>query len=200
MSAGDSGYGVAYPVASRYVTAVGGTSLKPGTNSRGWTETAWGGGSGAGTGSGCSADDAKPTWQKDKGCTRRTIADVSAVADPNSGVAEHALAHAGASARGRGPLQRLHLEREFAGRKRPLAPEVASSPQPDQIGSQVYRGLQMSRCYSVPRDHAIIVLAIQTGLRISERAGLTGADLVPGTGPSWRRLRADAAARMAARA
>ncbi len=87
VSAGDSGYGVSYPAASRYVTAVGGTSLKPGSNARGWTETVWGGGSGGGTGSGCSADDAKPTWQKDTGCTRRTIADVAAVADPNTGVA-----------------------------------------------------------------------------------------------------------------
>ena len=87
VSAGDSGYGVSYPAASRYVTAVGGTSLKPGSNSRGWTETVWGGGSGGGTGSGCSADDAKPTWQKDTGCTRRTIADVAAVADPDTGVA-----------------------------------------------------------------------------------------------------------------
>ena len=87
VSAGDSGYGVSYPASSRYVTAVGGTSLKPGSNSRGWTETVWGGGSGGGTGSGCSAYDAKPTWQKDKGCTRRTVADVSAVADPNTGVA-----------------------------------------------------------------------------------------------------------------
>ena len=40
-----------------------------------------------GTGSGCSADDAKPSWQTDTGCAKRTDNDVSAVADPNTGVA-----------------------------------------------------------------------------------------------------------------
>ncbi len=81
-SAGDSGFGVEYPAASQFVTAVGGTSLNTASNSRGWTETVWNG-----TGSGCSADDAKPSWQKDTGCARRTNNDVSAVADPNTGVA-----------------------------------------------------------------------------------------------------------------
>jgi subtilase family serine protease len=81
-SAGDSGFGVEYPAASQFVTAVGGTSLNTASNSRGWSETVWNG-----TGSGCSADDAKPTWQKDTGCSRRTNNDVSAVADPNTGVA-----------------------------------------------------------------------------------------------------------------
>ena len=81
-SAGDSGFGVEYPAASRYVTAVGGTSLNTASNARGWSETVWNG-----TGSGCSADDAKPTWQTDTGCARRTVGDVSAVADPNTGVA-----------------------------------------------------------------------------------------------------------------
>ncbi len=80
-SSGDSGYGVGYPAASRYVTAVGGTHLAKASNSRGWTETAW-----SGAGSGCSADDAKPSWQKDSGCGKRTVADVSAVADPATGV------------------------------------------------------------------------------------------------------------------
>ena len=41
----------------------------------------------SGAGAGCSKDDAKPTWQKDTGCTKRTVADVSADADPNTGVA-----------------------------------------------------------------------------------------------------------------
>ncbi len=81
-SAGDSGFGVEYPAASQYVTAVGGTSLRTSAAARGWTETAWGG-----TGSGCSADDPKPVWQHDTGCARRTNNDVSAVADPNTGVA-----------------------------------------------------------------------------------------------------------------
>ncbi|HUK67644.1 MAG TPA: S53 family peptidase [Streptosporangiaceae bacterium] len=87
VSAGDNGYGVSYPAASRYVTSVGGTSLTSSSNSRGWTETVWGGGSEGGTGSGCSADDAKPSWQQDPGCAKRTVADVSAVADPDTGVA-----------------------------------------------------------------------------------------------------------------
>jgi hypothetical protein len=90
-SAGDDGYGVEYPAASRWVTSVGGTSLSPSsTNARGWTEQAWGvinSGTGSGTGSGCSKDDAKPTWQADTGCAKRTVADVSAVANPNTGVA-----------------------------------------------------------------------------------------------------------------
>jgi subtilase family serine protease len=87
-SAGDSGYGVSYPAASQYVTAVGGTALTTAANSRGWTESAWGSSAGGeGTGSGCSADDAKPAWQTDTGCARRTDNDVAADADPNTGVA-----------------------------------------------------------------------------------------------------------------
>src|SRR3954467_13299719 len=49
VSSGDAGYGPEFPAASRYVTAVGGTSLRRATNVRGWTETAW-----SGAGSGCS--------------------------------------------------------------------------------------------------------------------------------------------------
>jgi len=87
-SAGDNGYGVSYPAASQYVTSVGGTSLTQASNARGWTETVWGSSSGGeGTGSGCSADDAKPAWQADTGCARRTDNDVAADADPNTGVA-----------------------------------------------------------------------------------------------------------------
>ncbi|MFC0547172.1 S53 family peptidase [Kutzneria chonburiensis] len=81
-SSGDGGYGVEFPAASRYVTAVGGTSLSKAGNSRGWSETAW-----SGAGSGCSGYVQKPSWQTDSGCSRRTVADVSAVADPNTGVA-----------------------------------------------------------------------------------------------------------------
>jgi subtilase family serine protease len=85
-SAGDDGYGAEYPAASPYVTSVGGTSLKTATNARGWSETVWNNSSGA-TGSGCSAYEAKPSWQLDTGCSRRAIADVSADADPATGVA-----------------------------------------------------------------------------------------------------------------
>ncbi|MCL8017412.1 S53 family peptidase [Streptomyces sp. AS02] len=86
VSAGDSGYGAEYPAASRYVTAVGGTKLSASSTSRGWTETAWRTSSTEGTGSGCSSYDTKPSWQTDSGCGKRMIADVSAVADPATGV------------------------------------------------------------------------------------------------------------------
>jgi subtilase family serine protease len=82
VSSGDNGYGVEFPAASPHVTAVGGTSLTRASNSRGWNETAW-----SGAGSGCSAVFAKPTWQNDALCGRRTVADVSAVANPSTGVA-----------------------------------------------------------------------------------------------------------------
>jgi hypothetical protein len=88
---GSSGYGTSYPAASPYVVAVGGTTLdQPGTGNcttasagaRGWCETAW-----SQTGSGCSAYEAKPSWQTDTGCTSRMLNDISAVADPNTPVA-----------------------------------------------------------------------------------------------------------------
>ncbi|MEU6914928.1 S53 family peptidase [Streptomyces olindensis] len=87
VSAGDAGYGAEYPAASKYVTSVGGTSLTASSaTTRGWTESVWSTSSTEGTGSGCSAYDTKPAWQTDTGCARRTIADVSAVADPATGV------------------------------------------------------------------------------------------------------------------
>ncbi|MCX4530928.1 carboxypeptidase regulatory-like domain-containing protein [Streptomyces sp. NBC_01669] len=83
VSSGDNGYAVEYPAASPYVTAVGGTSLvKDTSTSRGWAESAW-----SGAGSGCSRFEPKPSFQKDTGCAGRAVADVSAVADPNTGVA-----------------------------------------------------------------------------------------------------------------
>ncbi len=85
MSAGDSGYGAQFPATSPHVTAVGGTSLYVSNNTRGWTETAWSDG-----GSGCSAVYGKPTWQHDPLCTMRMEADVSAIADPSTGVAVYA--------------------------------------------------------------------------------------------------------------
>ncbi|SNX62233.1 hypothetical protein SAMN06272735_3990 [Streptomyces sp. TLI_55] len=87
VSAGDSGYGAEYPAASKYVTSVGGTALsKASSTTRGWSETVWKTSSTEGTGSGCSAYDAKPSWQTDTSCSKRMIADVSAVADPATGV------------------------------------------------------------------------------------------------------------------
>ncbi|MFH8473969.1 carboxypeptidase regulatory-like domain-containing protein [Streptomyces sp. NPDC018000] len=83
VSSGDYGYGVSYPASSPYVTSVGGTSLvKNASTNRGWTESAW-----SGAGSGCSGYASKPSFQKDTGCARRAVADVSAVANPNTGVA-----------------------------------------------------------------------------------------------------------------
>ncbi|WP_344660787.1 putative Ig domain-containing protein [Catenulispora subtropica] len=87
VSTGDSAYGAEYPATSQYVTAVGGTRLSQGGGSRGWTETVWHTSSSEGTGSGCSSYDPKPSWQHDTGCSRRMEADVSAVADPATGVA-----------------------------------------------------------------------------------------------------------------
>jgi subtilase family serine protease len=82
FSSGDSGYGVEYPAASQYVTAVGGTTLTLNSNNSYQSETVW-----SGAGSGCSAYEPKPTWQTDAGCVRRTVADVAADADPNTGAA-----------------------------------------------------------------------------------------------------------------
>ena len=84
-SSGDSGYGVQWPAASPYVTAVGGTTLVRSASARGWSESAW-----SGAGSGCSTIEPEPTWQQHlglSGCSNRMVADVAAVADPNTGVA-----------------------------------------------------------------------------------------------------------------
>jgi subtilase family serine protease len=80
FSSGDGGYGVEYPAASHYVTAVGGTTLNLNSTNTRVSESAW-----SGTGSGCSAYEPKPSWQTDAGCSKRTVADVSADADPNTG-------------------------------------------------------------------------------------------------------------------
>ena len=90
VASGDYGYGngriligsVSYPGASQFVTSVGGTSLVRDASARGWTETAW-----AGSTSGCSAYIHKPGWQRDRLCDMRSVADVAAVADPQTGLA-----------------------------------------------------------------------------------------------------------------
>jgi hypothetical protein len=89
VSSGDDGFetGVAsFPATLGTVTAVGGTTLYPAANSRGWDEAAWGS-TALGAGSGCSAYEPKPAWQHDSLCPTRAIADVSAVADPSTPVA-----------------------------------------------------------------------------------------------------------------
>ena len=104
VATGDCGYNCAgvfhqavynkveYPAASQYVIAVGGTRLTKDGSARGWTESAWGDGYG-GAGSGCSLYEPKPSWQQDTGCSKRTQADVSAVADPATGVAVYENSH-----------------------------------------------------------------------------------------------------------
>jgi len=83
---GNTGTSPDYPSTSAHVIGVGGTRLvKTTANARGWTETAW-----SGAGSSCSKVIAKPSYQSvvaTATCARRAASDVSAVADPNSGVA-----------------------------------------------------------------------------------------------------------------
>jgi 5-hydroxyisourate hydrolase-like protein (transthyretin family) len=86
-SSGDNGFaaGVSYPSASPNVLSVGGTRLTTAANARGWTESAW-----TGAGSGCTLYEAKPSLQSfnpDSLCAHRADTDVSAVADPATGVA-----------------------------------------------------------------------------------------------------------------
>jgi hypothetical protein len=86
---GDSGYDGpgwdAYPAALPGVTAAGGTTLTLSTSdapsARGFSESAWAGG-----GSGCDLREAKPSYQTDTGCTGRSYSDVSADADPSTGL------------------------------------------------------------------------------------------------------------------
>jgi subtilase family serine protease len=72
-----------YPATSPEVVAVGGTTLSTSGNSRGYSETAWNK-----AGSGCSSIFAKPSYQtNDTTCgNKRGEADISADADPNSGI------------------------------------------------------------------------------------------------------------------
>jgi IPT/TIG domain/Subtilase family len=90
-AAGDSGYDDTYfelgfgttnfPASSPHVVAVGGTALfKEASLPRGWFEEVWNEPALAiGTGSGCTTE-AKPAWQTDSGCAKRTDDDVAAVA------------------------------------------------------------------------------------------------------------------------
>jgi len=99
---GDSGYGVEYPAASPGLTAVGGTSLTyygSGSTLVWNRQTVWSNSTNQGAGSGCSAYEAMPAWQDLQGVydlstdcaatksSGREVGDVSAVADPYTGVA-----------------------------------------------------------------------------------------------------------------
>jgi subtilase family serine protease len=91
-STGDGAYpaGVIYPATSPRVVGVGGTSLTTASNSRGWNESVWKTSSSEGTGSGCSSDEAKPSWQSiisSSVCSHRADSDVSMDADPATGLA-----------------------------------------------------------------------------------------------------------------
>jgi subtilase family serine protease len=84
-AAGDQGYGVEYPAVSPYAVAVGGTTLE--STPSGWSETAW-----KDSGSGCSADEPSEIWQQADAdlataCGNRAVNDVSADANPDTGVA-----------------------------------------------------------------------------------------------------------------
>ncbi len=91
VASGDAGYADAYfelgfpttdfPASSPNVIAVGGTALfKDPGSTRGWLEEVWNEPAiYAGTGSGCTTK-AKPSWQTDKGCKKRTDNDLAAVA------------------------------------------------------------------------------------------------------------------------
>ncbi len=84
-SAGDGGYGVLFPASATNVIGVGGTTLYVDTSGARSAETVW-----AGTGSGCSAYNAAPAWQTIPGdpCgDKKAISDLSADADPGSGLA-----------------------------------------------------------------------------------------------------------------
>ena len=90
---GDHGYPGAgvdnYPAAFAGVTAAGGTSLSPassGQGGRGFAESAWSLSNGWGGSSGCDVRLAKPLYQSDSGCAGRAYADVSADADPATGL------------------------------------------------------------------------------------------------------------------
>jgi subtilase family serine protease len=88
-SSGDSGFGVSYPAADPHVVAVGGTRLMLDALGRRASETAW-----QGAGSGCSAylpaqsfQMSVPNWGSTACGTHRGVADVSAVAAPDTGAA-----------------------------------------------------------------------------------------------------------------
>ena len=84
-SSGDGGFGVLFPASATNVIGVGGTTLVVDDTGARSAETAW-----AGAGSGCSVYNAAPAWQSIPGnpCAgKKAIADLSADADPNSGLA-----------------------------------------------------------------------------------------------------------------
>jgi subtilase family serine protease len=101
VSAGDSGFGPAFPADLNTVVAVGGTNLQLGPGNTYSGETVWNNGPGQdATGSGCDNASAARTWQTalanwaSTGCgSFRAMNDVSADADPATGAAVYDAAH-----------------------------------------------------------------------------------------------------------
>jgi hypothetical protein len=88
----------AYPAAFPRVTAVGGTSLAPasGQSARGFGESAWSVDAwGWGASSGCDLAQTKPAYQQDAGCAGRAYSDLSADADPDTGLMVYGSAMGG---------------------------------------------------------------------------------------------------------
>ena len=89
----------AYPAAFPNVTAAGGTSLAPasgGQSTRGFGESAWSADPwGWGASSGCASAQPKPAYQHDSGCTGRAYSDLSADADPVTGLMVYGSAMGG---------------------------------------------------------------------------------------------------------
>ncbi|MGI8578488.1 MAG: carboxypeptidase regulatory-like domain-containing protein [Nocardioidaceae bacterium] len=84
-STGDTGDVTNWPATNPNVAAIGGTTLTQDSSQRGWGETAWADG-----GSGCSLYEPHPDYQNgiDTNCpNNKAIADISADADPNTGLA-----------------------------------------------------------------------------------------------------------------
>lgn len=80
-SSGDNGGIVSYPAASPNVVAVGGTRVATDASGALTSETGW-----SGSGGGTSAYEVKPGFQNALTAPRRAVPDVSADADPNTGV------------------------------------------------------------------------------------------------------------------
>jgi hypothetical protein len=84
-STGDSGFATSFPASATNVIAVGGTTVTVNDSGVRTTEAVW-----PGAGSGCSSYNAAPSWQVISGnpCAgKKATADLSADADPNSGLA-----------------------------------------------------------------------------------------------------------------
>ncbi len=97
-SSGDHGFdaGPQYPATSPHVIAVGGTHVQDDPVTQTATQTAW-----SDSGSSCSTEFAAPAFQPaTAACAKRAAADVSAVADPQTGVALYCTAAGGFTSAG----------------------------------------------------------------------------------------------------